>query len=322
MDLTELVFFCYSCSIVSVIGFILGIISLIIFSHSTFKESFYKYLRVEITFITISLFFSSFRPIHSCYGTPLSRSYISNNYVKFFLHFLNSPIELTAMICHNVYSFYYYLSLFDVGNLHSASIKNKIHKFLKSNCSLVTICIFFINCLVYLHQVFEFDLVQMNIPGKYYLGKSEVTKCTWFIVNQKFAFIFRDFFNLNLIIVLNIIVYIKLNQYIEQKSKLFDDKQKLKNFMKNLKNKSNVILCGSINFILGRIPILIYFILDNLYTYDKIHMILKIGVLAVNLSYLLYFILFYFINNNFRMVFNSYMRILFLKNKNKNLELR
>ena len=318
MDLTELIFFCYTCTVISVIAFILGIISLIIFSHSTFKESFYKYLRVEITLITISLFFSSFRPIHSCYGSPLSQSYISNNYVKFFLHYLNSPIELTAMICHNLYSLYYYLSISEVGQRQPNSFKNKILKFLKSNCVLFTICIFFINCLLYLHQVFEFDIVPKDIPGKYYMGKSEFTKCIWFIINQKFAFIFRDFVNLNLIIVLNIMICFKLKQYIEQKSKLIEDKQKLEALKRNLHNKLNVILCGSINFILGRIPILVYFILDHFYSYDKIHLILKIGVLAVNLSYFLYFILFYFINNNFRSVFNSHLRGLFLKNKTEN----
>ncbi len=111
----------------------------------------------------------------------------------------------------------------------------------------------------------------------------------------------------------------KLNQYIQQKSKFIDDKIKFNNLKKNLTNKLNIISCGSINFIVGRIPILIYFILDHYYPYDKIHLILKIGVMAVNLSYCLYFIFFYFINNNFSLVFNEYVKKIFpIKNKTEN----
>ena len=79
IEYTDDIFFCYTCPIISLIGFLLSIFCLIIFLNTQFKQNLYNYYKIEILFIAFDLnqFFTVILHLLTANTTQLSISSIS-----------------------------------------------------------------------------------------------------------------------------------------------------------------------------------------------------------------------------------------------------
>ncbi len=308
MDYTEFIFSCLMSPIICIIGFFLNFLCFIIFLNDNFKKAMYHYLKVEALLICLNMFIGLFKPLHHCPNTVTHKSYISIMYFIYMINYFLSVLENSAFICRNISLYEFYLLV--TNKKHS-----KYNIISRVNYKLMTLVIFLFSILLFVYQIFEFDFTkELKINGnisynEYGITPSIFSKSYFFKINQIIAFTIRDFINLFLMIVLNLSIYHKLLK--SMKNKIEIQKSSTENSKNVINSVKLMVFLGSINYIIGRIPIAIYSILNTQLDYKEIHLLTKIAVITVNLSYSIHFFLYLTTNKIFKNVFFYYAKCKF-----------
>jgi hypothetical protein len=136
------------------------------------------------------------------------------------------------------------------------------------------------------------------------------------------AFSIRDGLNLIVLIALNVMIYLKVKKAMTKKKKMLNqnfsvnttnNKTEMHNngnnkLKRSERNTAFMVIIVSICYTIGRIPIMISFIVRNVYEETNGMRIFKItSVISVILSYDSYFFIYYFTNKNFRNLFTQYL---------------
>jgi hypothetical protein len=330
------VIFIYLIPFISLIGFILNMICFIIYSDREFKESLYKYLKVESIFISMNLFMQLFRPFEAYRIGNLnsinwsSKSYLAQFFEFYCLNFLASVFEMTALMLHLISSFNYYILL---SYKPGSSFYNKLKLLEKVSYIKITIIFTLFSILAFLFQIFQYDLVAVNIiMDKFNLTENE-HRIAYFKIESGFYntplskfltlfwFSFRDGFILLLLFILNIFIYFEANYSFRKKFSFFmassNSTDSLSvvsnNKLKSRDNKAQIklaimVIATSMNFFVGRFPILLAFILKNTENgwTRPVKISMDIGCLTVFVSYPLFFYHYFFFNKRFRTILFRY----------------
>ena len=305
----------YLCTSIAILGLILNIISFYIFSDKKFVQLMYKYLKMESLFIIINLFFQSFRPIYYLRSDWISKSFIANIYEFYILEFFVSTLEMSAIIMRLLSTFDFCISI---------NRMNKRINFLSLiSYKLVTIIVFCISVLSFIYllftrkivpqKVFEIDKNNRVINERtiYLLLDSDFVESSFKKIYEQCIYLTRDGFYLIILIVMNILILILVNQSIKKKRYLTERSRKVS----NTRNRSTLmILITNLNFIFGRAPILVVFIVKNNQKWNEtLVLFCSLAVLFVYVSFMLNFFVFYFFNNRFKKLLNEKLKI--IKNK-------
>lgn len=320
---------------VGIIGFVLNLFCFMVFNSHEFKENIYAYLKLECVFIGLDLFITALRPFHHNNKSDFSRSFISQFYLVYLLIFFASVLEMSAFLCHITSTFDFYLLIINQQKAYKA-----IHKI---PYPAKTFIIFAISFLLFTYQLFVFyvgseDIVESasnQTIHSYKIYKLSVydfggTKAKTGI--EIFSFLLRDGFNLAVLIVMNILIFKKVNESMERKKSILNlarnrtmtDISEMPtqntnastntniNTEKNMKKtqiKTAVMVCMTcLNYVFGRLPILVVYIVRNFVQNDLTEWMNKIAVLCVYLSYAFCFPLYYYSNKRFQSVFHRHIR--------------
>ena len=325
LDIENKVIDLYICTIICSFAFILNMFCVFIFSNERFKDFvFYKYLMIESILISTNMFIQSLRPINFNRQSFFSKTLFSQIYLNIFLYYISSALEMSAFFCH-------ILSLLDFYLLISNS--NKKPK-LYTKISYIQICLFvivfsFVSYAynIFIHTIISYSLVQIDPTNNKVLYSVQIYtwKDTPFYhstlkkIIEISVNLLRDGLNLLFLIVLNILIYLRVHDSLNRKRKLQIIKSNqvcstdvtLSNIkVSNNLNKTHeklliMILFGTLNYTFGRLPILVKFILSNIFQ-NNYEILNSFATLCVYIAYVNTFFLYYYTNSRFSEVFKKY----------------
>ena len=337
----------YACSIVSMVGFILTTLSYMVFNSTYFrkvdKEKFknyelYFYLRIESIFICLNLFFQILRIIF--FNKALQHEYISIIFELYLLDYFAGVLEMSAIIYHILSTFNFYII---VSNLNNKCCSIKCCKMSGHN-RLACLIVFFFSCIQFIYKIIGKN-VEKNCNNS--------TRCIYEIENNQFgisdtfkiweiiAFLIRDFCVLISLIVLNILIYIKVNKSIKYKKSILELSFSIETSSNMLEHKpidqtnprkslvrlekakistSIMVICSCLNNALGKIPICIFYLLKNTIIKEKdkdkrdaLYLFQIFAIFFVYLNYCGCFFIYYFSNKSFKLVLRQYFKPFFSK---------
>lgn len=347
IDLQMFPIYLYISPTIAIIGVILSIFCFIILSDSEFKETLYKYLKVETIFIGVNLLLTCFRPFHYNKVNWSSKTYFSYFYLIYGLYYFASTLEMAAVVTQICSTLDFYLL---ISNYHQKFRVFRILAYYK----LVSLAIFIVSALLYIYQFFDKTLTgywvafeendNITIKLLYRDEATEFDKTLAKKVLEMGVFLLRDLVFLGLLIFLNVLIYLRVKQTMKNKKSVLKymlnnreetatqtdvNNQVKSDFTKSTKKRTNniqktqqkttlMVVFNGLNYIFGRTPILIYFILVNSgIRTDGVYLYNQFAVLAVYISYTIKFFLYYYSNNKFRKTFKKYCKqvVLFFKTK-------
>jgi len=349
----------YGCSIVSLVGFFLTTFSYLVFNSPYFrkidKEKFknyelYFYLRIESIFICFNLFFQIFRMIF--FNEALRHEFISMMYELYFLDYFAGVLEMSAIIFHIFSTFNFYII---VSNQNQMCCPSKYCKITGAYNRLVCVIVFVFSCIQ-----FSYKVIGKNV--EYHCDKNQ-TQCSYEILNnlvgdsfsfqiwEILAFLMRDVCVLIVLIMLNILIYVKVNKSIKYKKTILELSYSIettstqildhrpieqaiprKSYIKLERAKistSIMVICSCLNNCVGKLPICIFYILKNTCLKDKhshaekdmrdgLYLFEIFAILFVYMNYCGCFFIYYFSNKSFKLVLWQHFKPLwskFVKNK-------
>ena len=285
---------------------------------------------MELLFICIDLFLTLFRPIYFLRSNWISRSLISQIYEFYFLEFLVSVLEMSIIILHIIATFDYYILI--------TKLNDKSKFFQKLEPKLVTFVVFVFSSLCYLYLIFTkeirlINLVEINEKNEslnlriiYQMNTTHFWDTNLKKILEIVVFFVRDGINLTILITLNILIYVRVLGVIKTKERIFNNMQNRTSKMSSCNYSSNgdiqiqscysdqslpklerkvtiMVIAGCINHLIGRLPILISFLLKNYIVWDRFLIIFdSIAVTTVYISYMMNFFIFYLTNNRFKVL--------------------
>lgn len=350
------VLFTFICPFVGICGFILHSVSFFIFSKSEFKELLYKYLKMESLNVLIGLLITSFEPIYYCRTCAISKTYFAQIYFIVFKVYAASIFELSAIINRIISTFCCYLVLRNkVVGTKILCIFN-YYKVVNFFIFLISCLIFVYQLFVY--KIVQ-ENFQNSMDTIYAIDKSQFSFTKIRLILELASFLFRDGINLAILIILNILIFVSFRKKISKKkiflmqtnlnNKIVLEQNDRVNPMKTQSNLSNFDNCNNnfnvrrinqinrvkkcenkqtimvfvtcICFLIGRLPILIYFILRNLKNEKNYQNFIRLASLSIYLTNTINFFLYYYSNKRFKKILNQKLFKYFLKrclaNENK-----
>jgi hypothetical protein len=191
----------------------------------------------------------------------------------------------------------------------------KLYFFIIQFKGLVT---FLFSVILFLYKIFEFDIksVVLSKPADppfrnasvydfYYIQRSGFSFTVFYKFNQIAGFVLRDFVNVFVLIVLNVLIYLEVRKSMKKKAYLQNNEEATAS-MKSLDNSLKLmVFLTSLNSVLGRVPIAVWSILDGIYddAWENYYHYCFVGVAMVYVSYLFHFVLYFFTNKLFRKIF-------------------
>ena len=320
---TNDVFFLYITPIICFFGLILNLLCIIVFSKKEFKEVLFKYFKMESIFVCFIFLIKCIQPIYYCNTCELSRSYFAQFFYKYFSVYLTSVFEMSAILCQ-ICSASYCLNL----------IRKNVYNL---NCSyiLMAIVMIMVSGVVFLFQLFQYSINEhqiVELDANKTIYKTE----TYEIINLKIvsvieivSFSIRDGLLSAVLIVLNILLFVEIKRKMKQKTILLysintygtkptlneenceaslNNSSKL-NAEKSKNRVSIMVVLSCLNCIIGRTPILLFFVLRN-FIKDDLSVLLYFAIICIYLSYSLFFFLYYTRNKLFKKIFQDYLKII------------
>lgn len=320
-------FYGYLCPFVGVIGFCLNVTVFLIFSKAVFKETLYEYMKTQSLFISLDLLITSFRPIHYWVQVSFSRTYVSALYEKFFITYFASVLEISAFVSLVLATLHYYLLIKNVKWLRGTVLMRASYKY-------VIACVFLFGMVLFLFQIFEYKIEcqqQLVIYPSLNNNNSETSSNAHVeyvcdieydvfhynpvkMMLELLAFIIRDGINLLLLIILNVLIFLRAREGIRNKKLILGyltvkdgQKSKLLSVISRTKYKLTLmVILNSFNCMMGRLPIMVFFIVRNFNESEQVLFFRKLAVLFVYLSYAFNFFFFYFTNKKFHKSLNEH----------------
>nr|QVK45835.1 G protein-coupled receptor [Proales similis] len=317
--------FVFSCLVIGSLGFVFNLICYLVLLAGNFKETIYKYLRVEALLIAVNLFNSSLRIVYYYRRNLPSLEWLILAHKIYCLTYAASFLEMTAFLSHILSALDFYLL---VSNYKQRSKVFQCIEHYRTICSFILIS----SALAYLFQCFEYEIQAAPISDQ---DSSLLIVTTDFhqsrvkIVIEIVVALVRDGLNLIILIVLNALIYFKVSRSISRKEQILATSNTRENAtisqsptveeagnhhrvmrqVQRARQKTTLmVILSSFNFLCGRIPILLVFILRNFYKTAFVRTLDKIAVIAVNLSYALNFFFLFSSNKRFRKCFGRNMR--------------
>lgn len=320
-------FFTYLCPILGICGFVLHSLSFMVYSNSKFKEMLYKYLKMESLNVLLDLLITAIKPIYYCRTCNVSKTYFVQIYFIALIVYVPSILELSAILNRN-------LSTICCLMILRKNIKKIRLLLVIDYYKIINLIIWFISSLIFVYQVFEYKIVNINHPNGldkiYKIEKSQFSNTTIKSVLELTAFIFRDGLNLTILIILNILIFICFKNDLSKKKAFLkttnsntkdelvsgqdigtkqqskEDKYKINNVSNRIKKcetkQTFMVFVTCLCCIIGRLPILIFFILRNFKDENKYLILNKIAVMFIYLTYIFNFFLYYHSNKRFKKI--------------------
>jgi len=305
----------YICPMIGIIGFILNTLCCFIFSFKDFQELLYKYIKMVNLFIALNLLLASMRPIYFNKSNWFSKSYFAKFYLAYGLDFTSSILEMASIICQIYSTLTFYLL---VSNLFQKYKYARFIIYYKINCFFIML----FSVLIYSYKLFTQYIYAYLVPieeNNYIELKlhhsilyTEFNKSTIKKVIEICVFLLRDFILLVLLTGLEFLIYKQVKRSIQSKKSIMLAANSTRKTNKKLQNMQHritlMVIINGINFIFGRIPILIYFVLVNLVgNSNHVMIFLNFAIVAVYTSYAVNFFIYYFCNLKFRKVFRLFL---------------
>jgi len=318
IDTTPGYFECVLVPIICVFGLVSNIICLYIFQILEFcnktdiETQLYKNLKLESAIVAVNLFFQTFRVFFLI--KSFQTTYVYNIFTLYFLWILPAVLELMALMTHTASTIDYYVLVRET-SLHCSHI----FKIIKASFIFKTFVMLILSVVTfsYLFFCFEVDWIDNSdfnstTHGFYAIKPQNFNRTSLKKIIEIIAYLIRDFLMILILILMNILIYMQVKNALKNKKKLlynsaFINNSDLNNLtlikhktkMKHASKKTIIMVAiTSLNNIFGRVPILLYFIIRNIYEENEI--LGKIGILTVYISYSLNSLIFFFINNRFR----------------------
>ena len=328
----------YACSTVSLIGFILNILCFLVFNGIFFKKvdkekfknyELYFFLKIESIFISLNLFLQTFRLV---FYHNQSYKLISLYYELYILDYCASCLENVAILCHTLSTINFYIMLKD---RKKSCCFSKL-RILKYYNHLMCIFIFVLSIFQFMHKIIGKRLNQT--PNEFIedqftcsIELNEFGKSIYFKIWEIIAFLLRDALVGFVLIVLNILIYFKVNKSIKYKQTMLENSYNFETSHHTLENRSNesiisknkllklekvksktaiMVIATCLNIIIGKLPICLFYVLKNIpYIYenskdnkDMLHLIECFAILFVYINYCGCFFIYYFTNRSFKLV--------------------
>jgi hypothetical protein len=323
------------CPIVGLFGFVFNLLTFLVFSHGHFKETLYCYLKTESLLICLNFLITIFKAIYYCFSCPLSQTFVMQLYQIYLNIYLASALEMSAIICRNFSAFICLLIIYN--NRRLDKCKQLFLRLKTFRVAIVLIVSF--SLLFYLYEIFELEIGSYETDdGKtvYYMDNSQFGNSHFKQRLEILATVVRDGLNLLALVVLNVLIIWSLKVNLRKKKTILNgmktcaddartqvtvavneetppnkagDIVKCKQ-MKTINRKeirqTVMVVLTCLNYLIGRLPILYYFVKRNLSVDQS-----NFGIYAILVSYVSYAInifLYYNSNSRFRFVFNSYLK--------------
>ena len=235
-----------------------------------------------------------------------------------------SILELTAILCHITSSIELLLLI---------SNKQRPKPLQKVPNIIIALFMLLISIFIYSYMFFvsyiDLEPLNTNATNKtsfHYVGyKISNTEFSYSLAKKSTeiaAFLIRDGINFMVLVVLNVLIYLKVKKVMAKKKAMLN-----KNYlphtstsntneatsnsnskMKRSQHKTAfMVIIVSLCYIIGRIPIMISFVIRNLYDEtNEMRIFLIASVVCIILSYDSYFFIYYFTNSNFKKLFIQY----------------
>ena len=280
-----------------------------------------------------------FRPFDAYKKSWISKTLYVQILEFYFLNYSATILELTALLLHLISTFNFYILL---TSYKRNFLNQKLEIMTKISYIKVSICCFIFSNVMFSFQLSQNNIVKYNVievdsndivvnTREIYLNEErEFSKKPAFLISMLVCHFFRDGYVLSLLLVLNVLIFIEGKKALYKKQQMnlrnkelsfsCDDsmyptnstneieKRVKKSTKKSYLKLTTMVLATSLNFIIGRIPILVGFILkaiDQEWS-NRVNLAMKVGCTSVFVSYFLFFFLYYFFNNRFRKVFKQY----------------
>jgi hypothetical protein len=310
-------------------GFSFCLISLLIFLKEDFKENLFKLFRIELVFICANYLIASFVPM-VCDQGSLSETFIAQFYFVYFLVFLASIVQMSA----------FYLSIFSAYYCHLLlNEKSSNFQIFGKNVSLKLVVLFVVSLstILFAYQLFEFEIKEIKKIDEI----SNTSHSIWITISTDFnksnlkyyleilSMIARDGIGILVLIITNLLLYVKVRANINKKKMLIKWKNGesecstntadlnqhpiSNNLSKSSPDKTKnritvMIISYCLNCLLGRLPVLVYFLTKKYLNETTSSVFFEYCFVLINISYGLNFFIYYFGNVRFKQAFNQYFR--------------
>ena len=314
----ETLFLCHINVTITAIGFILSIICLLIFRNQKFNANFYNYIRANIFFAGLCLFSYGMRPFYYCKDGGLHLHY-SSNVIHIMNRFLRNVFDMTSTQCCLLSSIYFYLTLI---NLEKSRYNILVRLSHRTICFITLI----LSTFTFIFRFFEYKIIEkyknstisFNQTVSKMIGyesvKDSSSKLLFFKLNRIGSFLISDGILVFLLIFVNILIFIKVKQQIRTKRYIQRNMQsnKTRSSIRKANNSITImVFVNSLNMIIGKFPLFIYYVLDTILDPVQFKFFVTsfsfFAYTIFTISYDVNFILFYFINNTFRLIVNENM---------------
>ena len=324
LKLDVAIFHTYVFPALTLIGLILTIFIFLIFSQPSFQQNIYVFLKYESVFIWLDLCATAL-PIF-IYRPEWDKAYFRWFYRLYFIVISKSVLEMTGILCHIISSIEILLLISN----------KKRPKLLQKTPNIIIVLILFLLCALLYSYMFFVSFIDEEPYGPlfnnatnttmfqyvgYKISNTEFSKSLTKRLIEIIAFSIRDGLNLIVLITLNVLIYLKVKKAMAKKKIMLsqnfsvyatnnkaeidiNSNNKLK---RSERNTAFMVIIVSICYTIGRIPIMISFIVRNVYEENnQIRIFVIASIICVVLSYDSYFFIYYFTNKNFKKLFRQY----------------
>lgn len=320
--------------IVSLIALILSLLIVVILSNNEFKDSFYKYLKIQSIFVALNSLLIVLQPIKYCDNCSVSKTYFAQIYFIYLRIYSSSIFEMVTLYCSWLSGLNCCVLLFNK-RIAKFILKLIVHYYI-----LLMVIVLF-STLLFVHQIFEYEIVLCN-ETRFHSFKTNFANTSSFRSLEKNAVAFRDGFSIVFLLIINVILLSKIKQIMKDKLNLLSsnlartvginnklnihkdgltffnattttttankiaapNQRKQSKLDKTKKKQIFTILTNCLICLVGRLPILICFLIRNDLTREINSISFSWASIFVQISYCVNFFSFYFFNQRFKKVTN------------------
>jgi hypothetical protein len=304
VSLEEKVIHCYIDTIISTIGFILSILTITILSGSMFKEKIYSFIRIEMACSGLTVLFYAFRSTLFC-GSYQMGTYALQlfNIIVRYCRFL---FENSSILFGIISSIKFYCMISNLDN-------SKYNIFTIISHKSIFAFVILTNSVLFVYLGFERDILSItsldNNLTLFYQQESMFAKTKFHEIWRVGSLFIVDIVFVLVLVITNVLTLIQIKRILRNRRNIIASQ----NNIKNTKIKRTIrlmVLFGSLNIFISRIPIIIFIVLTDILNYKRsnsslLRYISYIVYSFASISFSIKFILIYATNGLFRKVSNK-----------------
>jgi hypothetical protein len=309
-DLNDLIYL-VACGPTIILGILGCLICALIFSSHTFKQKkLFSYLKNECIFMLAVLATSLLPIIFDQKQWPhLSQTLLAKYVLNLLYYYLSSLLEMCAILSSIFASISCYSILDSSCHLEHHQNKNRCLTFLISlSPNKVTLGFLIASALTFVYQPFVSRVSDQNMFAIEFFQ----TRMVAFEIYSFMDLLVRDGLLLAILLVVNYKIGMKIRANLRNKmalkggGRLGRGGSQSSNSVRETQktNLTKMILADCANSTLGRLPILVYFLINNIWAKLETSFPFKsLCAFAIYLSFLMKLFLYYYFNKRFRVIF-------------------